>query len=340
MKRSIALVWILLLVTAFAVAQDATIVFVDGFVDIQTEAGAVFPADFGDELSAGDRVITDRDGEAELELGTGGDVVVAPDTVFIVGATTTPSGQRTGRLSAAIGSFSFRFNAAIGNEPRVGSTTSVAGVRGTEVRVYTGSDGTTRFEVIEGLVEITDGDTVVSLAADEAVEVAPGSGAGNVFAFLEQPINYAAWNAALVEDFLADPIDSLDGVSIEMAELLAEIERRAPGIEERLAQSDALGEELVKIGEENGTEARQEFLRETVAPFRNELRDDFVDFRFVVLSALSLRQFVVARMAGEMDAAYFLNPGDPVYRSFLDDLELLDDRFEEVVVPWLVPSDL
>ena len=339
MKRIAILIWVLL-VAGFAVAQDATIVFVDGFVDIQTEAGALFPADFGDELSGGDRVITDRDSEAELELATGGDVTVAPDTVFIVGATTTSTGQRTGRLTAAIGSFSFRFNAAIGNEPSVGSTTSVAGVRGTEVRVYTGSDGTTRFEVIEGLVEISDSGSTVTLGAEEAVEVRPGSAPGTVFAFLEQPIDYGAWNASLVDDFLADPITSLDGIAAEMRDLISEVERRGPVYDEAFAAFVEERDKLPGIEEKDGADARVEYAQEVVTPLRVEARDLNLELRYVVLSALSLDQFVLSRLAAEMDAAFFLNPTDATYNEFQTRLAQIRAEYERVVSPRLSATDL
>lgn len=129
------LVVMVLCVAAVTWAQDATVSFVDGFVDIRTESGAEFPATFGSELELGDRVITERNSFAELELISGGVVEVDSDTVFILGTGEDASGQPQSRVAAAVGSFAFRFNAAVGNEPLIGSTTSAGGVRGTEVRV-------------------------------------------------------------------------------------------------------------------------------------------------------------------------------------------------------------
>ncbi|MFW6261781.1 MAG: FecR family protein, partial [Spirochaetota bacterium] len=230
MKRLVPI--LLSLLAASLSAQEATITFLDGSVDVRTESGATYPADFGDRLEAGDRVITGRGAEAELELASGGVVTVRPDTVFLIGSTTRPDGEQTSRLSSAVGSFAFKFNAVLGNEPQIGSTTAVAGVRGTEVVVYAGSDGTTRFEVLEGLVEIGEGEESVTLGAEQGVEVSPGRRPSNVFAFLEQPIDYGVWNAGLVDGFLDDPLPALRGVATEMREIIAEIERRSPAVEE------------------------------------------------------------------------------------------------------------
>lgn len=330
------------LVTALLPAQDATVVYVAGDVDVRTEGGFTFPADFGDELDSGDRVITKRVGEAELELTTGGTVNVSRDTVFIIGSTKGVTGEPVSRVAAAVGSFSFRFSAAVGNEPRIGSTTSVAGVRGTEVRVYVGSDGTTRYEVLEGIIEIEDAARRVTLGPEQGIEITPGAGVGpqNVFAFLERPIDYGVWNAGLVEAFLADPLPSLRGIAAEMQDLLDEIRRRAPEVEALLALSAEEGARLDEIEEADGLEARQEHFREVVMPARRAARAAFVDLRFVVLSALSLDQHILSRLAAEVEARSFFDPESRVIDEFRSDLAAIRSEYESVVVPWLVSSDL
>jgi hypothetical protein len=339
MKRLI--VGILLVVTAgWLPAQNATVTYLEGDVDVRKQSGSVFPADFGDQLDVGDRVITHRAGSAELELTEGGVVNVAPDTVFIIGSETGAGGERTGRLSAAVGSFAFRFNVAVGREPRVGSTTSVAGVRGTELRVYAASDGTTRFEVLEGLVEIQDAGRRVTLGAEQGVEVAPGRGPSTVFAFLEQPIDYSVWNAGLVDDFLDDPLPALRGIASEMNDLMDEIERRGPRVDGLFEAAEAAEAELDEVEEENGKEAREQYFLNTVMPARRIARAAYVDFRFVVLSALSLDQYVLSRLAAEIEAKYYLDPDTPVLQEFGDLVDEVRDRYERVVVPRLVPSDL
>ncbi len=323
-------------------AQDATIVYVAGDVDVRTEAGRTFPADFGDGLDSGDRVITRPIGEVELELATGGTVNVGRDTVFLIGSTTGAAGEPESRVAAAVGSFSFRFSAAVGNEPRIGSTTSVAGVRGTEVRVYVGSDGTTRYEVVEGLIEIEDAARRVTLGPEQGIEITPGAGVGpqNIFAFLERPIDYGVWNAGLVEGFLADPLPSLRGIAAEMQDLLDEIRRRAPEVEAMLARSAEESDRLDAIEEADGLEARQEHFRDVVMPARRAARAAFVDLRFVVLSALSLDQHIFSRLAAEMEARSFFDPQSRVIDEFRSDLAAIRSEYESVVVPWLVPSDL
>ena len=323
---------------AGAAAQDATVTFVDGGVDIRTEAGVVRRADFGSGVNGGDRIITDRRGEAELDLAAGGTVRVAPDTVFIVSG--TPSGQTQSRVAAAVGSFSFRFRAAAGNEPRVGSTTSVAGVRGTELVVYVASDGTTRYEVIEGRVEIDSDGRTVALGPNDGVEVRPGRRPGQVFSFLERPIDYAVWNSGLIDEFLSSPVDSIRGLAAEMHALIDEVERRAP-------QSDAMSEEarrarvrLDEIREKDGDDAAEKHFTDVLTPLRIAARAEFVSFRFVVLSALSLDQYILSRLAAEIEAAYFFDADASVLREFRAVLNDVRARYERIVVPRLVPSDV
>ena len=338
--RVVMLLMFVLLAALPIAAQEATITYLDGIVDIQTESGESYPADFGDVVQAGDRVSTGRSGEAELELERGGVVTVAPDTVFIVGSAAGEGGARTSRLAAAVGSFSFRFNAMVGNEPRIGSTTSAAGVRGTEVRVYAASDGTTRYEVVEGLVEIEDEGDSVALGPEEAVEITPGRGAGNVFNFLERPIDYSVWNAGLVEGFLDDPLAGFRGVAAEMNDLIDEVERRGPEVDALFEDFYEQRDRLDEIEENEGQDARVEHFNEVVTPLRVAAREAYTDFRFIVLSALSLDQYIISRLAAEMEAAYFRAPDAAVYREFRDALEELRSRYDAVIVPRLSPRDL
>lgn len=338
MKRLMPIVLFLLAASLFA--QDATVTYLDGIVDIRKESGATYPADFGDELQAGDRVVTGRGAEAELELAAGGLVTVRPDTVFLIGSSTRPDGEQTSRLSTAVGSFAFKFNAVLGNEPQIGSTTAAAGVRGTEVVVYAASDGTTRFEVIEGLVEIGEGEESVILGSEEGVEVTPGRGPSNVFAFLEQPIDYGVWNAGLVDGFLDAPLPALRGVAAEMRDIIAEIERRGPAVEALYDRAAAETEKLDEVEEDSGQEAREEYFANTVMPAREQARLAYIEFRFIVLSALSLDQYVVSRLAAEMQASYFFEPDAGVVQQFGEELVALRSEYEAAVVPHLVPSDL
>jgi hypothetical protein len=330
---------IILLVSLAAVAgaQDATVSFVDGVVDIRTESGAEYPASFGSELELGDRVITERGSFAELELESGGVVEVDSDTVFILGTGEDASGRPQSRVAAAVGSFAFRFNAAVGNEPLIGSTTSAGGVRGTEVRVYAASDGTTRYEVVEGLLEVQEEGETVQLGPNDAVEVRAGQAPSAVFSFLEQPIDYGAWNAGLVDDFLSEPLTTLDGVADEMYGLIEEIERRRVEYEALLSVEE---EEDAKMRAIEEDEQRQEYFDNVVIPAQNLAREAYVDMRFIVLSALSLDQYVVSRLAAEMEAEYFFDSDSAALDAFLQEVAIIRRDYDATVVPWLVPSDL
>ncbi len=340
MKRGVVILVVMLLGAGAVSGTDATVTYVEGDVEIRTESGTSSAADFGDELETGDRVITGRTGEAELRLAGGGVVNIGPDTVFLIGSTIDRDGEPQSRLAAAVGSFLFRVSVVLGIEPRVGSTTSVAGVRGTEVRVSVASDGTTRYEVIEGLVDIEDPLRHVTLAAAQGVEITPGVGAGNVFAFLDRPIDYGVWNAGLVEGFLANPVHTLRGIAAEMQDILDEIRRRGPQVETLLERVREENEKLAGIEAEQGLEARQEYFQTTVMPMRLRARSAYVYLRFVVLSALSLDQHILSRLAAEMEAAHFLDPQNNALVEFRRELASIRTEYEEVAIPWLVPSDL
>ncbi|MFW5718084.1 MAG: hypothetical protein ACOC0E_11650, partial [Spirochaetota bacterium] len=110
--------------------------------------------------------------------------------------------------------------------------------------------------------------------------------------------------------------------------------------EELYDEIEAQNERLEEIEEESGSNAREEYFLETVVPHRRKSRAAFVELRFLVLSALSLDQYVVSRLAAEMEARYFLDPDASVVAEFRSELESLRRDYEAVVIPYLVPSDI
>lgn len=125
-----------------------------------------------------------------------------------------------------------------------------------------------------------------------------------------------------------------------MSELIDEIERKGPEIDAAFEAYYAERDKLPGIQEKEGLEARQKYFAEVVEPIQIAVREQYIDFRFVVLSALSFNQYVVSRLGAEMDAEHFLRPDDPVYLAFRSEYDQLRSDFERVVASRLSPTDL
>ncbi|MFW6223644.1 MAG: FecR family protein, partial [Spirochaetota bacterium] len=199
----------LLLAAAVVIpAQDAEVAYVEGFPELRSSGGARFELDFGDLVESGDSVITGATDYAELERGTGNTIRVNENTVF-----TLQQVEREGRtetvLENTVGSVSYRFNRVTGREPRIGTASAAAGVRGTELTVYAGDDGTSLFAVDSGLVDVEAEGRTVSLTENEAVEVVAGQAPGEKFEWLGAELDFSTWNADRLDVFLEDPLEGL-----------------------------------------------------------------------------------------------------------------------------------
>jgi hypothetical protein len=132
-------------------AQEAEVTYLEGYPELKTQGGSRFELRFGDVLESGDSVITGSTDYAELEQGGANVIQVNENTVF-----TLRQVERGGRtetvFSSAAGSVAYRFNQVTGREPRIATATAAAGVRGTELTVYAGADGTSLFAVRSGEV--------------------------------------------------------------------------------------------------------------------------------------------------------------------------------------------
>ena len=115
--------WLAVLLTAvFAsgvvCAEQADIVYVEGYVDVKDSRGARFEAEIGEVITTGDTVITGGDGRAEIERSTSAVINVAPRTVFTL-MEIEEEGEKREVLSCALGSVKFKFNRLTGREPRI-----------------------------------------------------------------------------------------------------------------------------------------------------------------------------------------------------------------------------
>lgn len=326
--------------TTAAAQDEAEVVFVDGYVDIRLESGATYPADFGELLQTGDSVITE-DGSAELDLETGGTVRVAPQTVFTLRSITDPEGATQRILSTSIGRIAFRFQRLVGSrEPAVGTTAAVAGVRGTEIEVYAGVDGSSLFLVQSGEIAVESAGTTVVIGADTGVEVQPNQPPGEPFDALERAISFEEWNAGRLEAFLANPAASVADLGGRMDAYIEQIAALEPLVAQAREQLESERAKLDTIEEKEGREARTTHYEQVVVPLQIEAQRLYVNLRFYARSALSLRRFVLGRLNLIMMANYWDRPDGTEFVEFVNAYEQVLARYEQSVVPHLEPFDI
>lgn len=339
MKRYFLLTLLSLSLVIPAFAQDADLVYIDGWVDLKRAGGSLEEAFFGDIVQVGDSVITGEDGTAELARGSGGHIIVSPDTVFTL-METERNGNRQTVLSCTLGAIAFRFDKMTDKEPMVASPSMIAGIRGTEFTVYTAADGSTLVAVDSGKVEIEAGGETVELSEEEGVEVRPGEAPGEKFQVLRGQIDYSAWSADKMDAFMEDPAAALERIEARLDEYIAKIyeynDHRA-----RLKQAaEKERAKLEAIKEDEGEDAMVEHYKKVIQPMETEAAFSVLNYRYYTLSALSLRRYIMSELYIAMKTKYLTDPDNEVYRVFLEAYEGLLADYEEGVVPYLVEADI
>lgn len=319
-----------------ALADDASVVYLEGDPEVRTAGGATDWLDFGSTVRAGDSVVTGRFDFVELEQGGAATIRVEADTVFTI-REVERDGRRETVMSNSIGAVSYRFQRVTGRaEPRVGTATTVAGVRGTELTVYAGADGSSMFLVETGLVEVSSAGRSVELAANQAVEVAAGREPGEVFEWKGREIDFRSWNTDRIEEYLADPA----GSTVALTERLDDF---IEGVSDFRALYTEFSEEYNREFDrfqamEEGDE--KEALRQELLSFGQATRTQALNYRYYALSGLSLRRYVLGRMYVELKTRYILNRQDPQYQGFLREYRRFIEEFESGITPGLVEADI
>ena len=339
--KKLAIALSVLLTTVTLLAQEAELVYVDyPEVEIRRENGATVVADFGDQLRYGDSVITTRYGSAEIELTSGGTVTVSPDTVYSLAEIETSGGRQT-VMSVAFGSVRFRFQQVAGTrEPSIGTPTSVAGVRGTEFTANVAIDGSTVFIVDEGEVAVSGGGSTVTLVSNQGVQVNPGEAPGETFDAIERAFDFARFNQDRLEALVADPVAAVEGLAVTMNGFIDQLQIIAPRFEAAEAALSEAREQRVKLAESGTDEEQEDYYLHTYVPLRDERQVLFLNMRFYARSALSLRRYVLGRLAVALELEDIAGRAPVGYDEFRAAYADLLDRYERVVVPVLDPSDI
>ncbi|NBF40951.1 MAG: hypothetical protein GVY14_11090 [Spirochaetes bacterium] len=321
-------------------AQEAEVAYLEGFPELKTSAGSRYELDFGDLVESGDSVITGPTDYAELARGAGNTIRVNENTVF-----TLQQVEREGRtetvLQNTVGSVSYRFNQVTGREPRIGTASAVAGVRGTELTVYAGDDGTSLFAVDSGLVEVEAEGRTVSLSENEAVEVVAGQAPGEKFEWLGEELDFSTWNQERLDAFLEDPLEGLVRIEDRLTFFAEEAEAMYAAFEEGRAEADAVREQIEEMQADGvSAEEIQEFRREELTPVTERYSTLGLNYRYYALSALSMRRFVLGKLYMQMKTRYAFDWDNPIYVEFVELYNGILAEYEERIVPRLVEADI
>jgi hypothetical protein len=341
MKATPLLLALLSTAAALASAQQAAeTTFTDGDVSRKGGSGKLRSLEIGDKLSPGDSVITKAASHAELKLLSGSSSIkVRPNTVFTLGETSV-GGTRQTVLQTVVGSVSMKFDKLATKEPLIATSSCVAGIRGTEVEVYGGMDGSSVVAVVAGAVELQSGGQSVALAANEAVEVKPGQAPGPKFSWIGKELDFSAWDGAKLESYLADPLASALQVESQLATYRSSMDALIPELAKQKADYDAAYAELKRLVDAKDDAKAQELRESTVFPLMQAQGTLILNIRYYALSSLSLRRFVLGGMYMQLKTRYPLGAADPALAGFLEAYDRILKDFEENIVPQLVEADI
>jgi hypothetical protein len=330
---------VLFLAAALAAgAVPAGVAYTEGEATVRFKSGAQRDAAIGDVLNTGDGVRTGADGMVELDQ-KGVTVHINPGTVFTL-MEKDQKGKTAGVLSLALGSIKFRYSRLTGQEPLIQTASCIAGVRGTELSVYAGVDGSSLIVVEKGAVEVEAEGTTVALAPEEAVEVRPGQPPGMKFRPPSVKIDYRQWNEEKLQGLLADPAAAMQDVLKQLDFYVAKT-REAYELymdsSDRLKQERQTQRELLKVGKRDEAQARE---RDLVFPLSLETANLVLNYRYYSLAALSLRRYVGGRMYLFLKAGQIREPMDPSLLAFHEKFEEMLAAFEEYIVPRLLEVDI
>lgn len=336
MKRPVASL-ALLLAAAALFAVTTKVVDTEGQATARRAAGATEKVAIGKSYATGDSIRTGKDGMVELSQA-GLTIRIGPSTVFTL-LEKEVDGKPKGVLAVTLGTVKMKYDLLTGSEPLIQSASAVAGVRGTELTVWAGSDGASQIIVDSGLVTVEAFGKSVELGPSEAVVVLNGEQPGDKFVVHREVLNHGEWDAGRVAALLADPLLAL----ARMNERLAYYAEGVAGYYGRYldvaARLKAEREQAVKVGAEQGKDAQQAWDREHVRPLLLEHSALVLNYRYFGLAALDMRRFVGSRMYLLLKAQYLAASDDPTWRTFLGLYADFVADFEKSIMPVLVDAD-
>jgi hypothetical protein len=331
-----------LLAAAFAVSAEpkAETLFTDGQVDHKNAAGKLRDLEIGDRLGAGESVITHKGASAELKLLAGSSSIkIKQNSVFTFGEKEV-GGEKQTVLQTIVGAASMKFEKIGAKEPLLGTSTCIAGVRGTEVDILAAMDGSSVVAVRSGSVALESGGTSVDLAADEAVEVKPNQAPGPKFAWIGKELDFSNYDKGKLEAYLADPVGSAQKVGEQLASYRTSMEAILPELAKQKAAYDEAYAKLKELVDAKKDDEAEALRQSTVFPLMAAQGTLILNIRYYALTALSLRRFVLGGMYMEMKTRHPRGTDDPAFASFYEAYGRILKDFEEGIAPQLVEADI
>ncbi len=320
---------------ALSPAADAVeVVYFEGAPRLRGSDGTLSVLDYGTPIQVGASVITGRADQAELDDGGRATIRVKPNTVFTIRELET-AGRKEPVLTAAVGAISLRFSKLAGREPRVGSVGTVAGIRGTELTIYAGPDGSTLFIVDSGLVSVETDDGVVELSQNEGMEVSAAGLAGEKFSALGRELDYAAWAEDKTQAFIADPLGALAEIALTLNRLRAGLDEWTALYRAAKTESDAAAQTMNAMTDKT---EQEKYRDESWAPLAHQTATAVLNYRYYALSAFSLRRYVLSPLYTRMRSLNLVKAA-PGYRDFMDAYASLLDEYAAAFSPYLNSTD-
>ena len=248
-------------------------------------------------------------------------------------------GKPKGVLAVTLGSVKMKYDRLTGSEPLVQSAGCVAGVRGTELTVWAGSDGATRFIVDSGLVSVEAYGKSVDLGPDEAVDVVNGQPPGDKFVVHREVLDQAKWDQGRIDALLADPITGVEGLRERLSYYAENAAAFRADYATFKARLDAERQQARAVEKEKGLEAAKAYEREKVAPLITPTQNLFLNARYFLLAGFSMRRFVGSRMYVLLKNAHLDDPEDPAWVGFLGHYQGFLEQYESQIAQYLVDAD-
>jgi len=338
--RAILLLAALTAPAALLFAQSTEVTYYQGTANLKDSGGNMSPVDFGTVVNYGDTIITGSDGTVQLDQNGVNQITIQPNSVFSLQQRVQDTKPRT-VMTTVLGSVAYKFAQLAGTtEPDLGTMSSVAGIRGTALTVYAGSDGSSLFVVTQGKVAVQAEGQTVDLAVNEAVQVTPGAPPGKKFMVLAGKIDFSKWNSQQESAFANDPVAALAAVGKRMDSLIGQIKQIEPTYLKWKTDLDANRAELKKLRDAGKMAEAKTFYEQKVNPLEVDASNLYLNLRYWALSALSLRKYVMGRMDLSMKISNLKTPSNTTFTRFEQLFSQIDSSFNNAVVPYLVPTDI
>jgi hypothetical protein len=336
MKHTLAAL-ALMLVAAGLFAVSAKVVDADGPATVLRKSGKTETVSIGKTYSTGDSIRTGKNGLVELSQ-EGLTIRVGSSTVFTL-LEKELGGKPKGVLAVTLGSVKVKYDRLTGSEPLIQSVGCIAGVRGTELTVWAGTDGASQLIVDSGLVSVEAFGKTVELGPDEAVVVLNGQQPGDKFTVPRERPDHRSWDAGRIEALLADPLLALAGMRERLAYYasnVADFRSRYLDVNSRLRVAR---ENMIKVKQDQGADAAAVYEKEFVTPLVVQNGGLVLNYRYFGVVALSMRRFVGSRMYLMLKVKYAAAPEDPVWTAFAEQYAEFVKEFEKSIMPVLVDAD-